>query len=109
MDRCRVTGHQGVPIGQWRAFVHRAVGAGFRYPLEMIGLVGGEYGAVGYQFMAVGVVGAAAGVDIKHRAGDAGAVDFTGVSVFEPVDAALCAAVAQGFPLGFSQLMELYR
>jgi len=49
--------------------------------------------------VAVGIVGAAAGVDIEHAAGNAGVVDVPGILILELMHAALGAAGAQGFPL----------
>ena len=54
-----------VPQRQVLALRHQAIGAGRRQPLEFVGLGRGQLDAVGHRRAAVGVVGAAAGLEVQ--------------------------------------------
>jgi len=108
MDGAGGAGEERVPFGQGLAFVHEAVGAGFGHPLEVLGMVDGQDGAVRDEFVAVGIAGAAAGIHVEQPAGDAGVVHPSGFLDLELVDAALGASVAEGFPFCGIEFMKLF-
>src|SRR5690554_5413670 len=96
----RISADQVVPRRQIFPFGHQAVGAGRGKPGELRGAGRGQLHAVGHMLAPVGIVTAAAGLEVQQLAGDARVVDGVGVVlVLELLQAAQTAAVAQGLPL----------
>src|SRR5690554_2993246 len=96
----RISADQVVPRRQIFPFGHQAVGAGRGKPGELRGAGRGQLHAVGHMLAPVGIVTAAAGLEVQQLAGDARVVDSVGVIlVLELLQAAQTAAVAQGLPL----------
>jgi hypothetical protein len=106
MHSLRVTAHQVVPQQQVLAFGHQAISAGGRQPLELVGLIGRQLDAVGDELATVGVIRATAGVQVQQFAGDARVVNAAVVFVFQFLQAAQAAAVAQRLPLILIELGE---
>src|SRR5690606_16214391 len=93
----RISADQVVPRRQIFPFGHQAVGAGRGKPGELRGAGRGQLHAVGHMLAPVGIVTAAAGLEVQQLAGDARVVDSVGVIlVLELLQAAQTAAVAQG-------------
>src|SRR5690606_23691392 len=91
----RISADQGVPRRQIFPFSHQAVGAGRGKPGELRGAGRGQLHAVGHMLAPVGIVTAAAGLEVQQLAGDARVVDSVGVIlVLELLQAAQTAAVA---------------
>ena len=106
MNRMGISADQGVPVGQWFALGHQAVGAGFGQPAQFDDVGRRQRDAVGYQAVAVTVFPATAGLWIEQITGDPGVADFTGGGMLELLQAAPAAAVAQRFPLGRAQRVQ---
>ncbi|EOQ80274.1 hypothetical protein K652_12161 [Pseudomonas aeruginosa VRFPA02] len=106
MDPLRVAADQMVPERQVLAFGNQAIAAGRRQPLELVGLRRGELDTVGDETDALGVVGAAAALQVEQLAGDTRVVDAAVVLVLELLQAAQAATVAQRLPLVLVELGE---
>ena len=61
-------------------------------------IIGGENRAIGIDAIAVGVIGAAAGLDIEVLACDIGVMQFTGIFIFKFHHTAATTAIAKRFP-----------
>jgi hypothetical protein len=68
--------------------------------------VGRQLKAVANPAPPVGIIGAAAGLDIEQSAGDVGEIDAAGVFVFEFDEASAATTVAEAFPLRRCQVFE---
>lgn len=108
MDGLWIASDERVPFRKRFPFMHQPVGTGFRHPFEVFRVVRREHGAIGDEFMTVFIAGAAAGVHVEQAAGDAGIVYLSGFLHFELMDAALCTSIAEGFPLGGVQFVQLF-
>jgi len=86
---------------------HQTIGAGWRKPAHCRHGARCQGKAIGDLFVPVGIVAAAAGVLIEEPTGDAGPVDLAGAVVFQLVQTAAPAAIAQRFPFRRRQLVEL--
>ena len=99
-------GNQGVPPGEAFSFVQQAVGAGFGKPAKPANIIGGQGHAIGNPGGAVRVIGALAGFEIKQLAGGTGVDEFARILVFQLVQAAAAAAIAQAFPFSPAHLRK---
>ena len=98
---------QRVPLGQRLAEPEQMVRTGPRQPIGVqVEVVGPQDKAVRHEMMAVLVMSAAAGFVVEQPAGDPGERDFTAVLVFQLVQAAFSATIAQCFPLLLGHLVE---
>ena len=88
-----------MPPRQVLAFGQQAVGAGRRQPAERGDVAGVELLAVRHVAAALGIARAAAGAEVEQTAGNVGVADLAGDDVFQLLEAALAAAVAQLLPL----------
>src|SRR5262249_557318 len=82
------------------------IAAGRRQPLDIVDIVGGQPDAIGHQVAAVPVVLAPAAGAIEQAAADVRIIDSTGVLVFELVETAAPAAVANALPFGGRHLRQ---
>ena len=74
-----------------------------------VSLSGTQYDAIGYAGLAVGVVPAATGAEVEQAAGHVCMIDGARIHVLELDQAALGAAVAEGFPLVRRHVLESLR
>src|SRR5580700_5164381 len=99
MHGFRVARHQGVPPVEVLAEMDQPVGAGLGEPVHLLHNLWGELDAVRDDLLAVLVVPAARGLGVQELAASVGLGQFAGALVFQLVDAAHAATVAQRFPL----------
>lgn len=99
-------GDQRMPLWQALPLGQQPVGTGRGQPVILGNLVMGDLQTVRLFFKAVAVIGALAGLGVEQIAGDVGEHQLVGVLVNELVQAALAAAVAQGFPLHIRHLLQ---
>src|SRR5882757_11378649 len=102
----RVTRDQGMPPVEVLLQMDQPVGAGLGEPVHLFHNLWGELDAVRHDLLAVLVVPAARGLGVQKLAASVGLGQFPGALVFELVDAAHAAAVAQRFPLLLGHLGE---
>ena len=93
-----IAGFERVPGVQVLAGGHQPIGAGLGEPAHGLDLGGRQRDAVGYIALPFRVVGAAAGLPVEQPAGDIAIGDFAGIDVFQLVQAAQAATVAERFP-----------
>ena len=103
----RIAGYQRMPPGERLALVEKAIGAGGRKPAQCTDVVRRQAHAVRHPLGPIRIVAAAAGPEIQKLAGCPRVEKHAGVLVFQLVEAAAAAAVAQAFPLGAGHLAEL--
>jgi hypothetical protein len=106
VHRIAITAHQVMPQGQVLAFTDQSIAAGRRQPAEFFGLARRELDAVRHKVTTVRVVGALAGFQVQQFAGDARVIDRVVLFIFELLQAAQTAPVAQRFPLLRIELIE---
>ena len=95
-----------MPLRQRLARRPQAIGAGLWKPVERVEAFTVKGYAIGDAFAAMLVIGAAAVSPIEKAAGDIRRVQLAGLLVFELVDTAAAATVAQGFPLAAVESLE---
>ena len=95
-----------MPCGQIPSFGEPPVGAGSRQPAGVIERPGFDNQAIGHPPLAVGVIGASAGIDIEQATRDPRVIDAAVVLVFELVQTAPATAVAQRLPLLRAHLFQ---
>lgn len=92
-----VARQQGVPGWQRQVLVEAPVGAGLRQPTVVLGQGSRlQLVAMGDLLQPIGIVAAAGRIDVQQLAGDG--VDRYVVALDAALEAALPAAIAQGFP-----------
>src|SRR5260221_6192968 len=99
VHRLATAGDQIMPVAQRLAGGAQTIGTGSGEPIEPVELHGVELHAIGNKLQPVLVIDAAPVSTIEQLAGDIRRVELTRLFVFEFVDAAAAAAVAQGLPL----------
>jgi hypothetical protein len=106
MHRVAITTDQVMPEWQVLAFADQTIAASRWQPLELVGLARRELDAIRYEVATVWVIGALAGFQVQHFAGDARVIDAVVVFVFELLQAAQATTVAQRFPFLLIELIE---
>ena len=106
MHGLRVSGYQRVPIEKIPSLGNQPVSAGVRKPAKRWHDVGRQLHAVVHIALPVCVILAAACFEIEKSAGDIRHRDVAVVFVFELMQTAFAAAVAQRFPLGGRHLVQ---
>ena len=99
MHARRVAGDERVPPIEVAPLLHEPVGAGRRQPGEAAHALRRELHAIRHEAAAVLVVLAAAALPVEQLAGDVGPGDLAGVDVFQLVQTAPPAPIAERFPL----------
>src|SRR5216684_5977937 len=102
----RVARDQGVPPIEVLAEMDQPVSTGLGQPVHLFHHLWGELDAVRDDLLAILVVPAAGRLGVQKLAAGVGLGEFPGVLVFELVDAAQAAAVAQRLPLLLGHLGE---
>lgn len=108
MNTLAGSGHQRVPLRETAAFGETAVGTGPRHPGEIRQILRLQDDAVRDVLKPFGIIATATTTQIQKPAGDVGVIDSASVFVFEFVQAATTAAVAQRFPFGARHLLERF-
>ena len=97
-----------MPVGETATFGEAPVGACRRHPAEVIEIVARQDDTVGHVVDALVVVPAATALDVEQPAGDVGVVNTARILVFELVQAASAAAVAERLPFGVAHFSERF-
>src|SRR3546814_15802256 len=84
----------------------QAIGAAWRQPRDIVYDPRGQPQAIGHEGLAVAIVAAPRARDVEQPASDVGFGDFTGILVFELMQAAAPAALAQRLPFGARQFAQ---
>ena len=96
--RVAIAADEIVPVRQRAAFGAQAIGAGPGQPADIVDDAQRQPQAIRDEGLAVLVIHAACGLRVEQPAGDIGVLDLAGVFIFDLVQAAASATVAQGFP-----------
>ena len=94
MDRFRIPGDQGMPLGKGFAFAEPPVGTGSGKPAQAWNLLSRQDQTVRHQYGAIAVIGASALHGVQEVAGNPGIGDFTCLAVLKLLQAASSAMVA---------------
>jgi hypothetical protein len=97
-----------MPLGQRLSLRSQAIGAAFGQPIQRLHALAIQHHAIGHALLAVRIVDAQSVLSIEQGAGDVGRIDEAGLLIFQLVQAAAAAAVAQGFPLAAVQLRQRF-
>ena len=106
MNAVTISADQIVPIGQRLARVAQNVRTGRWQPFEVADFALSKAQTIGHKRSPVLVVAAQCGFDIEQFARDVGRVNPAGLVVFDLVQAAFAAAVAQCLPLSPIECFE---
>ena len=107
VDCFAIAGNERMPVVQFAPFVQQPIAAGFGEPIQVIlQCFRCQNDALWHKLMPDWILRAKACVVVEQAAGDTSHCDFSGVFVFEFVEAAFAAAVAHRFPLGLVHLFE---
>ena len=106
-DLTTIAGQQVMPVRDRLALGPAAISAARRQPWHLFDQAWCQSQAVGHEGLAMAIVRAARGGGIEQLAGDIRLGDLASILVFELVQAATPATVAQGFPLLARQDVEI--
>ncbi len=95
-----------MPPRQRLALCPQPIGAGRRQPMKRCREVRREFETIADLAAPMGVIGAAARVDVEQPAGDVGEIDAASVFIFEFDETTAAAAVTEAFPLRRGQVFE---
>src|SRR5215467_443276 len=101
-----IAGHQRMPPIKVVALRHQSVTACRRQPSEATNIVGRQPHAIVDSLAAIVIVLASAGGVVEQATADVRVINPPGVQVFELVETAAPATVAQALPFGHSQLCK---
>lgn len=88
-----------MPIGQRFTRRTQHIGAGYRQPDVIVNLTLGQAKAFRDYRLAIAIVGASAGLEVKQFACDVRRVNASSIFILDLVQAAFAAAIAQSLPL----------